>query len=101
MIFLAVRSLLSWPVSSALRCSRSVIHSHFGPSHLGSGKNQAWFHACDKHVCCFATVVSMWMVLASLVYLMVLWAPLLADWSGSGAKLARRLVDGAGDTSFV
>ena len=38
----------------------------------------------------FANVVSMWMVLASLVYLMVLWP----SWLGG-------LVDGAGDASFV
>ena len=38
-----------------------------------------------------ANVNCMWVVWPSLVYLMVLWAPLLAEWSGSGARLTRRL----------
>ena len=33
----------------------------------------------------------MWMVLASLVYVLVLWALFPVEWSGSGAQLAQML----------
>ena len=49
------------------------------------------FHVCCEHVCGIANVVSMWMVMASLVYLLMLVGPFLVEWSSSGTKLAQML----------
>ena len=68
--------------------------------HMLEEASLLWFHACCKHVCCLANAVSMWMVTASLEYLVVLWAPFW--WSGVAVAPSwlRGLVGGAGVASF-